>query len=84
MRMSNEEINNILYTPDIKELMKKDYSSEVLQSCKKSVMFGSGDFVKEVGSSWFKVLRVDGRNVYLDYDDGLNCLDINDISEWKH
>ena len=54
------------------------------QSCQTSVMVSVGNFVKEVGSDWFKVLRVEGRNVYLDYDDGLNCLDIDDIIEWKH
>ena len=47
------------------------------------VMVSAGDYVKEVGSDWIKVLRVDGRNIYLDYDDGLNCLDIDDIIEWK-
>ena len=54
------------------------------QSCQTSVMVSAGDFVKELGSDWFKVLRVEGRNVYLDYDDGLNCLDVDDIIEWKH
>ena len=54
------------------------------QCVQTSVMVSAGDFVKEVGSDWIKVLRVDGRNVYLDYDDGLNCLDIDDIIEWKH
>ena len=49
-----------------------------------SVMVSAGDYVKEVGSDWIKVLRVDGRNIYLDYDDGLNCLDIDDVIEWKH
>lgn len=33
--MSNEEIDKILYTPEIKELMKKDYNSEVEESKKK-------------------------------------------------
>ena len=54
------------------------------QSCQTSVMVSAGDFVKELGSDRFKVLRVEGRNVYLDYDDGLNCLDVDDIIEWKH
>jgi hypothetical protein len=44
----------------------------------------AGDFIKEVGGDWIKVLRVDGRNIYLDCDDGLNCLDIEDVFAWKH
>ena len=53
------------------------------QSLQMAVMVSAGDYVKEVGSEWIKVLRVDGRNIYLDYDDGLNCLDIDDVIEWK-
>ena len=54
------------------------------QSVQINTMISKGDFVKEVGSDWIKVLRVDGRNIYLDYDDGLNCLNIDDIIEWRH
>ena len=43
----------------------------------------AGDFVKEPGGDWIKVLRVEGRNIYLDYGDGLNCLDIDDVIAWK-
>ena len=35
----------------------------------------AGDFVK--------VLKIEGRNIFLDYDDGLNCFDVDDIVEWK-
>ena len=48
------------------------------------VMCRAGDFVKEAGGDWIKVLRVEGRNIYLDYDDGLNCLDVDDVIAWKH
>lgn len=49
-----------------------------------AVMCRAGDFVKEAGGDWIKVLRVEGRNIYLDYDDGLNCLDVDDVIAWKH
>ena len=35
----------------------------------------AGDFIK--------VLKIEGRNIFLDYDDGLNCFDVDDIVEWK-
>jgi hypothetical protein len=47
------------------------------------VMCCAGDFVKEVGGDWIKVIRVEGRNIYLDESDGLNCLDIDDVIAWK-
>ena len=50
-----------------------------------SVMCYAGDEVRENGTDiWYKVKRVDGRDVYLDYEDGLDCLDIKDIIEVKH
>ncbi len=49
-----------------------------------AVMCRAGDFVKETGGDWIRVLRVEGRNIYLDYDDGLNCLDADDVIAWKH
>ena len=49
-----------------------------------AVMCRAGDFVKEAGGDWMKVLRIEGRNIYLDYDDGLNCLDVDDVIAWKH
>ena len=41
------------------------------------------DFVKEIGGDFIKVLKIEGRNIFLDYDDGLNCFDVDDIVEWK-
>jgi len=50
-----------------------------------SVMCSAGDEVRENGTNiWYKVKKIDGRNIYLDYDDGLNCLGIQDIIEIKH
>ena len=43
----------------------------------------AGDFVKEIGGDFIKVLKIEGRNIFLDYDDGLNCFDVDDIVEWK-
>ena len=43
----------------------------------------AGDFVKEIGGDFIKVLKIEGRNIFLDYDDGLNCFDFDDIVEWK-
>lgn len=34
----------------------------------------AGDFVKEIGGDFIKVLKIEGRNIFLDYNDGLNCL----------
>jgi hypothetical protein len=49
-----------------------------------SIMLNSGDEVRENGTEiWYKVKKIDGRDVYLDYGDGLNCLDIKDIIEVK-
>jgi hypothetical protein len=45
----------------------------------------AGDEVRENGTNiWYKVTKVDGRNVYLDYEDNLSCLDIKDIIEVNH
>lgn len=47
-----------------------------------TVMCCVGDEVRENGTDiWYKVRKVEGRDVYLDYGDGLNCLDIKDIIE---
>lgn len=43
----------------------------------------AGDFVKEIGGDFIKILKIEGRNVFLDYGDGLNCLDVDDIVEWR-
>jgi hypothetical protein len=58
--------------------------NETANDGKPLVMCRAGDFVKEAGGDWIKVLRVEGRNIYLDYGDGLNCLDIDDVIAWKH
>lgn len=63
---------------------KTNLEAEKPALSKGDVMCRAGDFVKEVGGDWIKVLRVEGRNIYLDYDDGLNCLDVDDVIAWKH
>jgi hypothetical protein len=62
----------------------QSYHLQLQQPQQPLVMCRAGDFVKEAGGEWIKVLRVDGRNIYLDYGDGLNCLDVNDVIAWKH
>jgi hypothetical protein len=73
----------LLTTKTITMTQENNQIQDDSQSLQMAVMVSAGDYVKEVGSEWIKVLRVDGRNIYLDYDDGLNCLDIDDIIEWK-
>ena len=59
-------------------------TTEPQHDAKLLVMCRAGDFVKEAGGDWMKVLRVEGRNIYLDYGDGKNCLDFDDVIAWKH
>lgn len=56
---------------------KPQHDAKLLSMCR------AGDFVKETGGDWIKVLKVEGRNIFLDYDDGLNCLDVDDVIAWR-
>lgn len=88
--ITNEELcNKLNELEDIKEKFKVSNAPEPIEikteACTNTaVMCRAGDFVKEAGGNWIKVLRVEGRNIYLDYDDGLNCLDVDDVIAWKH
>jgi hypothetical protein len=81
LRLSDSDYRDSGMINHIADLIER-YHAEQLRLG--AVMCRAGDFVKEAGGDWIKVLKVVGRNIYLDYDDGLNCLDVDDVIAWKH